>query len=681
MIKMKISLFALCLILSISLAAQSGLIEPTIEQSSSLRGPSNPHISPDGADVVFQVRSVEWETNRFDTEIWISKNGDQAFPLTNNPSSSSYDPKWSPDGKWIAFLSYRSEGTQIYVIRADGGESFAAVKVDGDISSYDWSPDGTKFAFTMDQQEAVDRKSLRDEFGNFEVEDEEWVHSWLYLIDFRPSLVDQSIRPCHGEQDMNCLKWPKPVALIDSVDFTINAFKWSPDGTQIAFDKQPNSLVNTYLSSDIGILDVASKRWKTLVNHRGPDFVFDWSPDSKSIVYYTTLNDLNTSYYSNGHYFTIDVNSGIRNELARGFDEELKDLKWSSDGIYAVAYQRTKAQLFKINPIDGSIEVVSEAPDRVYEFSIDADGSMVALIGENDRSLREVFRTSLISYAPQQISDFSDQIANWKVGTSEVIRWESKDGTSIEGILHKPDDYDPSKKYPLLVVIHGGPTMTDRPTPVPVFCPVVQWLNKGALVLRPNYRGSGGYGEKFRSLNVGNLGIGDAWDILSGIDHLDELNLIDTSQMGCMGWSQGGYIAAFLATTTNRFKAVSVGAGISNWKTDYATTDLHPFTIQYLGDTPWNDPELYEKTSPITYIKQAATPTLIQHCKNDQRAPIANAYELLQGLRDMDVETKLIIYDTPGHSLYKPKERYAGSWHNWQWFGKHIFNEEIKVGE
>jgi dipeptidyl aminopeptidase/acylaminoacyl peptidase len=276
----------------------------------------------------------------------------------------------------------------------------------------------------------------------------------------------------------------------------------------------------------------------------------------------------------------------------------------------------------------------------------------------------------------------SQQIASWKTALSEVISWKSQDGVEIEGVLHKPQNYDPGKKYPLLVMIHGGPTGIDVPQPVPgSVYPVLQWLEKGALVLRVNYRGSAGYGEKFRALNVRNLGVGDMWDVLSGVDHLIAKGMVDANRMGCMGWSQGGYISAFLTTNTNRFKAISVGAGISNWMTYYVNTDIHPFTRQYLQATPWEDPAIYQKTSPMSNIKNAKTPTLIQHGEFDRRVPIPNAYELLQGLQDNQVPAKLIVYKGFGHGINKPKERLAALWHNWLWFNQYLWGDEGEIGE
>ena len=172
-----------------------------------------------------------------------------------------------------------------------------------------------------------------------------------------------------------------------------------------------------------------------------------------------------------------------------------------------------------------------------------------------------------------------------------------------------------------------------------------------------------------------NLGVGDAWDVESGVDSLIAKGWVDPAKVGVMGWSQGGYISAFLTTNTNVFKAISVGAGISNWVTYYVNTDITPFTRQYLQATPWQDMEIYLKTSPMTNINKASTPTLIQHGELDKRVPIPNAYELYRGLQDRNVPSRLIVYKGFGHGINKPKERLAAIWHNWQWFNKYVFGE------
>jgi dipeptidyl aminopeptidase/acylaminoacyl peptidase len=207
------------------------------------------------------------------------------------------------------------------------------------------------------------------------------------------------------------------------------------------------------------------------------------------------------------------------------------------------------------------------------------------------------------------------------------------------------------------------------------YYPVDAWVGRGALVLKVNYRGSAGYGERFRELNVKNLGVGDTWDVQSGVESLVAKGWVDPAKVGCMGWSQGGYISAFLTTSSTLCAAVSVGAGISNWATYYYNTDITPFTIQYLGANPAEDPAIYQKTSPMTYIKQAKTPTLIQHGENDRRVPIPNGYELRQGLEDRGVPVEMVVYKGFGHGITKPKSQRAVMTHNLLWFNHYIWGD------
>ena len=666
------------MLLPFSSRAQSNSKLPSIKEIVSLGKPGNPQISPNGKHVVFEVSSADWMANEFDAELWVSKNGEIPYVLTNNPNSSSYSPKWSPDGQWIAFLARGKEHNQIFVSPIDGEGVYPALFVDGDIYNFEWSPDSKRFAFTLEERQTQNDKLIKEHYGDFKVDDEDYKMSWLYIADFNPELANPEKHTSSRVENATDAKIVVPTALIENVDFTIDTFKWSPDGKKIAFDKQPDPLVNTFIRSDIGIIDVASKTWEVLVANKGYDFVADWSPDGKSIVYVTAMDNDTTNYYSNSHIFKIDVDGENNFQLAKGFDEHLHNLTWTEKGIYAIAGQKMKTNLFLIDPEKGTIRAIGKTPDRIDAFSILKNGLKTAFIGENDTSLKEVYTWSLKSSQPRKLTTFSDKIAQWKVAQSEVVSWKAEDGTLIEGVLHKPKDFDPKKKYPLIVSIHGGPTMTDAPRPVPSFYPTLHLLDKGALVLRPNYRGSGGYGEAFRTMGADSMGITYTKDILAGIDHLEDLNIIDNSKIGCMGWSAGGYICAFLATTSNRFKAISVGAGYSNNATFYFTTDVHPFMRQYLKATPWSNAEIYRKTSPISYINQASTPTLIQHGKHDSRVPIANAYELLQGLRDVGITSRLIIYDG-GHTIYNPKSRLAAAWHNLQWFGKYLFGEDIEL--
>jgi dipeptidyl aminopeptidase/acylaminoacyl peptidase len=364
--------------------------------------------------------------------------------------------------------------------------------------------------------------------------------------------------------------------------------------------------------------------------------------------------------------------------LTAKFDEDSRLIDWGPDGIYFGALQKTAGHLFRLNPETMAIDRVT-GPDAfsTSNASFTPDHRTFAAVGAMPNHFSEVFVSSAKDFAPKYLSEVGDQWKNFKLTTREVVEWKSTDGTPIQGILVKPADYDPSRKYPLLVVIHGGPTGIDTPVAsADRYYPVERFAAKGALVLRPNYRGSAGYGAKFRALNVRNLGLGDYQDVISGVDSLIAKGLVDKDRVGAMGWSQGGYISAFITTYSDRFKAVSVGAGISDWMTYYVNTDIHPFTRQYLKATPWDDPAIYQKTSPIFYVNKAKTPTLIQHGDQDKRVPPPNSFELYQALKDRGVPVKLILYKGFGHPINKPKQQRAVMEHNYDWFSKYIWGEE-----
>jgi len=620
-------------------------------------------ISPGGRAAVYTVRSTDWDENGYDTELWMVRIGEEPFQLTWTKDGSSTNQAWSPNGKWIAFTADRGEKRQIYLISPHGGEAHALTDIEEGVGGFEWSPDGRAIAFTRSEPETDRDKQREETYGAFAVEDHEYrlTHLWIVELPDVPGTAEAT-------------------RLSEGGNYTVSGFAWSPDGAEIAFSHTPDPLINSWLYGDISVVDVVSSEVRPLVTDEGPQSNPTWSPDGTWIAYQASGPDLGSSYYTNGLFYKVPANGGTPTRIECDIDEDPFITAWTASGIYLVGWERTKRRLYRMDPNTGRTSTVTPSPDQLFSVDFTPDDRTMVIVAREEDSLDEVYVSPVDRYQPTKLTNMTDQIDGWSLGTSEVISWQSRDGATIEGILHKPDDFDPSKQYPLFVVIHGGPTGIDYPTAVTGYVyPVHQWLAKGALVLRPNYRGSAGYGEEFRSLNVRNLGVGDVWDVHSGVDYLISQGIVDQDRMGAMGWSQGGYISAYLTTTTDRFSAISVGAGISNWMTYYVNTDIHPFTRQYLKATPWEDSEIYAQTSPMTFINQAATPTLIQHGEFDRRVPIPNAYELYQGLQDVGVDARLIVYKGFGHGITKPKERLAATWHNWQWFGRHIWGEEIEL--
>ncbi|MCP5047792.1 MAG: S9 family peptidase [bacterium] len=632
---------------------------PEFKDILGLKSPSSPLISPNGEYILYSVRQPDWEKNTYVSQIWmiLVKTGELKQMTFAKDGSFSFD--WSPDSRYITFKSKRGEKTQLYMMSVSGGEGKQITDFKSGFGGYEWSPEGKRIAYTAKDEKAKREKAIEKKYGGFKVIDHDSKPSHLRLLD-----VDTG----------------KTEKLVDRTDLHITSFSWSPDGKQIAFSGRPDSRTHSFSKSDIYIVNVADKKVTRLVNQKGPDSSPTWSPDGKIIAFVSGMGT--DSYFTNQEICTIPANGGSVTCLTKKFDENPGLQEWKKEGIYFSAFQGMTRHLFLLSPKTNRITSITKGYQWVLSGgSMDKAGKTVAFSYTNADSYPEVYHSRLKPFKPRKLTDFSDQIKDWTLSTKEAISWKSTDGAEITGVLIKPADFDPKKKYPLFVIIHGGPTGISIPRKIDRmnrYYPIEQWAAKGGVILEPNYRGSAGFGAEFRKLNYRNMGPGDYWDVISGVDYLIGKGFIDKDRVASMGWSQGGYISAFITTFSDRFNSVSVGAGISDWVTYYYRTDITPFTVHYLGATPWDDPDIYKKTSPMTHINNAKTPTLIQHGEFDRRVPTPNAYKLYRGLQDKGVPSKLIIYKGFGHGISKPKENLAVLTHNWEWFNQYIYGEEPK---
>ncbi len=699
-----------------TLHAQSKHV-PAFTEGLSLKALSGQQISPDGKFIAYRVRETDWKENAYVRQIWLVNTATgEKLQLTRGKKSAG-SMEWSPDGRWLAFVTEREASSivpeekkpetkkeeakedksadkkedkkderkkeadsndkpaaqQIWLISPYGGEAWQLTRHPTDIGGFHWSRDSKQIAFTTSTAESKAEKDRKEKFSDYEVFDADYRQSQLWSVDVTAA-------------EVNSLP-VKATQLTNDPKLNIGGFNWSPDSHLIAFSATKNPLLAFSGDEDIYLLDLAHDNQVHLaVALDGPDGGPVFSPDGKRLAFSTALGQ-QYYYYVNSHIAVVDVEKVLAapakiaadvRDLSGKFDEDPNLIDWSADGIYFTAQQKTSSHLFRLDPQTAQFTRIT-APDAFYldDVSFTKDFKTFALSISAPTHMSELYVSPTDNFAPRKLTDMTAQIADWTLGTAEVVSWKSQDGATIEGILRKPADYDPGKKYPLLVVIHGGPTGVSTPTlnAADSYYPIQTWLARGALVLQPNYRGSAGYGAAFRALNVRNLGVGDMWDVMSGVDSLIAKGIVDANKLGSMGWSQGGYISAFLTTNTDRFKAISVGAGISNWSTYYVSTDITPFTRQYLHATPWDDPAIYAKTSPISNIKRAKTPTLIQSGSADKRVPVPDSFELYRGLQDQHVESRLILYTGFGHPITKPKSNRAVLQANLDWFNHYLWGD------
>jgi len=531
---------------------------PTIDQSLEWKSAFNPKISPDGKRVVYELQKTNWEENAFERNLWIADIAAGESHALTSAKKSSTNAAWSPDGKWIAFLSDRPgqitgtpEGKkQLYVISADGGEAQQLTKVENDVNAVEWAPDSARIAFSMTDPEPKTLKDRKEKYGEYSVVHADYQMTHLWTIE-----VPGGSAPA-----------AEPKRLTEGDKFSLGEFSWSPDGTRIAFSAQKDPDLISSETADLYVVTVSDGAVKKIVSTPGPDRNPQWSPDGKNIAFETTAG-AKYYFYTDVRIATVAAEGGTPKVLTETFDEDPGLIGWGPDGIYFAAEQKTDAHLFRLNPATKIVEKLS-APEHMaaFSFSFSRDYKEVAYRAAIENQYAEVYTSGIAPWQGKKLTAMSDELKRFALARREVISWKSADGTTIEGVLYTPSDFSVKKKYPLLVVIHGGPTGVDQPiVNADRYYPIERFVAKGALVLKPNYRGSAGYGEKFRALNVRNLGVGDYADVISGVDALIAKGWVDKDRLGSMGWSQGGYISAFITASSDRFK------GRCRWAREFPT--------------------------------------------------------------------------------------------------------------
>ncbi|HXG94302.1 MAG TPA: S9 family peptidase [Blastocatellia bacterium] len=652
-----IALIAMSLSLSVIAAFAQQKRAMTFEDTFAVKNVSDAQVSPDGRWVAYVVTSTDLKENATDADIWlVSTAGGDPIRLTTSKKNDN-SPRWSPDGRWIAFISAREEKPQIFLISPTGGEAERLTESKSGVQSFQWSPDGSRIAYVAQQETTPDEEKKQKDKDDAVVIDKNFKFSRIWTIDVKTKKANELVKS----------------------DYVATDPQWSPDGRSIAYTTVPTPKADDGSLSDIWVVDVETSRQRKLVENEGPDSSPRWSPDGRWIAYLT--REPKFAVVGQSKLAVIAAEGGTPRVLTTSFEYQPSQPRWSADGrtIYFTTSMRTTSQLFAVAVATGEVKQLSNNAGVMGQATFSRDGSVVAFTLSDIQHPEDVYvAKSLPITEPKKLTDHNPQVRELALGSSEVIRWKSKDGMEIEGIVIYPVGYKAGNRYPMVALIHGGPSgvwTQSFPSSWGNFGHV--YAGKGWVVLYPNVRGSSGYGEKFLLANLNDWGGGDYQDIQTGIDNLIAKGVADPDKLAQAGWSYGGYMTAWTLTQTNRFKAVMVGAGLTDMFSMYSTNDLQRTLEEYFGGQPWDNLQSYQKASAMTFIKQAKTPTLILHGQADTRVPPSQAQELYMGLRKNGVPVELVFFPREPHGLQEPRHRLDKMRREYAWFSKYVLGVEV----
>jgi dipeptidyl aminopeptidase/acylaminoacyl peptidase len=719
---MRVTSLAVVLLLATGLAAQNNDKRPmTFLDMRLLKDAGSPAPSPDGRWLLYTVSTPDWKEAKTQQDIYLvslqlglPSTKQMTFTREKNETS----PRWAKDGRFFVFLSNRdapesaASRNQLYMMRSDGGEARRITDAKETVSDFALSPDGKSLAYrsgkpgeeqlyriAVDAIESAAPEQLSKQATGIS-------SGWKWSPDSRTvyfTSLDTADADDRARREkkftVTIRNMETPVASLWALDvaaknakrltadsaYSVGSFTVSDDGKWIGFsggstNRYERNITASNLYADLYLLDSAGGHIERLTTNREvPEGPVRFSPDSRWVAF-TAPDETGKFSMTNGRVYLRGVSERGRpfRKLGAAFDGDAGIAFWSKDGatIYFNEGVRATNQFMALDVKTGAVTQLTE---EKASLSVDRDDDTgVLLITYSDGVTPSTIYTAASvdqvhnrkAWTP--VADPNPQVKTFALGAQEEITWTSKDGTKVGGVLVKPVGYRPGQRYPLIVAIHGGPAGADVLGFNGGYGSQV-YAGAGYAVLRPNYRGSVNYGQKHKTDIVGNYFAPGYDDIMAGVDYLIAQGIADGDRMGALGWSAGGHWSNWILTHTDRFKAISSGAGTSNWISMYAQSDVQRNRQFYLGDKlPYDDFDAYWNQSPLKYIKNAKTPTMIHVVEGDPRVPSPQSIELHMALKQLGVPTELFIYPGSTHSIPDPRNQLVKSVSEMAWMDYYV---------
>ncbi len=653
---------------------------------------------------IYEISSLDWKENKQTSDIYLSPTqGGPSKQMTYTKKNNETSPKWHPDSTFFAFLSDRTEKNQVYFMNPDGGEAWPVTEAKEGVISFDWNKDGAFLAYLSGKDKDIQLWLVPGGGGDTVqlTKHETPIDSWFWSPDgtriyfIAPDKYDEIEQKRTKEgfdaRITNPLRIPKHLWVIDvkakeekrltsGEEFSVQGAIISDNGRFIAFRGESPNRYASENATEVYLLDLQSEKTERLTQNKVGEGSLSFSPDGRWLAFSAPAE---FTYMRKQRIHLHPLAGGKTVVIPQKFDQDASISFWSDKGdtIFFNTLDGTSYNLFAVSCAEGS-EPMKVTDERATVFARkDKDTGLILINYSDPHHPTDVYLAGMKTLTQKEkwirLTEANPQVKNFALAEYENITWRSSDGQTIEGILIYPIDYEKGKRYPLIVQIHGGPASAYVHSFSGSYGDYANiFAAHGYALFQPNYRGSSGYGEKFRMEISGNYFRQAFDDIMTGVDYLIERGIADPDKLGMMGWSAGGHWSNWTLVSTDRFKAISSGAGAVNWISLYAQTDMQDPREFYFKGTPYDNWDHYLDVSPLKYIKKAKTPTLIHCGEKDQRVPRPQSEELHMALKKLGVPTEFIVYPNMPHGLTNARYQLVKMESEFAWFEKWIKGKE-----
>lgn len=621
---------------------------------------SDPQLSPDGRQVLFVKSEADWKANKRIAHIWrVNLDGSDAVQLTAGADGES-SPRWSPDGRFVAFVTKRQgdEEAQIYLLPTGGGEAQRLTRHETGVSSIAWSPDGRFIYFLAADPKPADQRAREKAKDDIYAFDENYQQRHLWKVTVTTKAEER----------------------ITSGDFTVASYELSRDGSRIAFHRAPNPLYGYADQAEVWVMDASGANALQLTRNGVGESGASLSPDNRQVLFLADANERFEPYY-NGRVFIVDAGGGPARMLGHTLPGDVQRAEWSKDGkaIYVTAGLGVESQILRVDPAGGRPVPLTRGDHSIGSWHYHHAFDRFVFVVDEPSNPGEIWTLAGSGQPAKVTSLFAWLAEQYRLPRQERVTWKGADGVTVEGLLFYPLDYQAGRRHPLVVQTHGGPAAADR-FGFGSWSSYVQVLAaKGYAVLKPNYRGSTGYGDEFLRDMVGHYFRNAHRDVMAGVDHLIAQGIADPDRLVKMGWSAGGHMTNKIITFTDRFKAASSGAGAANWISMYAQSDVRSYRTPWFGGTPWQKDapiDVYWEHSPLKYVANVRTPTIFIVGERDVRVPMPQSVEMYRALKSNGVPTHLYVAPREPHGFQELRHQLFKMNVELAWFEKYAMGRD-----